>query len=55
MYPQGVLEQLVSYTNVDWADDASDRRSTSEFMFFSQEHDFLVELQEAAMSASVKY
>ena len=29
----GIAEQLVGYTNVDWIGDASDRRSTSGFMF----------------------
>ena len=33
LYRHGITEQLVDYTDVDWASDASDRWSTSRFMF----------------------
>ena len=33
MYWAGVAEHLVDYTDVDWAENASDRRSTSGFTF----------------------
>ena len=33
LYGTGVAEQLVDYTNTDWAGNADDRRSTSGFVF----------------------
>ena len=33
LYRQGITEKLVGYTDADWAGDASDRRSTSGYMF----------------------
>ena len=32
LYPHGVAELIVGYTDVDWADDVLDCRSTSRFM-----------------------
>ena len=31
LYQTGIVEQLVGYTDVDWAGNAGDRRSTSRF------------------------
>ena len=33
LYKFGMTEKLISYTDADWAGDASDRRSTSGYMF----------------------
>ena len=33
LYRNGIAETLVGYTDVDWAGDSSDRRSTSSYIF----------------------
>ena len=33
LYRHDITEKLVGYTNVDWAGDVSDCRSTSDYMF----------------------
>ena len=33
LYRNGITERLVGYTDVDWAGDSTDRRSTSGFLF----------------------